>query len=127
MIWLLLCAIVAATIALALIAWRKWIAPWQQVEELVTEIGRGEQPRTFLSHGGAEPQRIGLRLEKIFNALKQLNKQIAKRESGMQTIFSAMQDARGFRNEAVIKSRTHGRYGHDDCSAGAEVKSTPAT
>src|SRR5947208_6502422 len=93
MIWLLLCAIVAATIALALIAWRKWIAPWRQVEELVTEIGRGEQPRTFLIHGGAETQRIGLRLEKIFNDLKQLNKQIAKRESGMQTIFSAMQDA----------------------------------
>src|SRR5438874_9234707 len=69
------------------------ISPWRQVEELVTEIGRGEQPRTFLIHGGAETQRIGLRLEKIFNDLKQLNKQIAKRESGMQTIFSAMQDA----------------------------------
>src|SRR5437016_8169291 len=76
-----------------LIAWRKWIAPWRQVEELVTEIGRGEQPRTFLIHGGAEAQRIGLRLEKIFQDLTQLNKQIAKRESGMQTIFSAMQDA----------------------------------
>src|SRR5438270_13293753 len=93
MIWLLLCAIVAATIALALIAWRKWIAPWRQVEELVTEIGRGEQPRTFLIHGGAEPQRIGLRLEKIFNDLQQLGKQISKRESGMQTIFAAMHDA----------------------------------
>jgi len=93
MIWLLLCAIVAATIALALIAWRKWIAPWRQVEELVTEIGRGEQPRTFLIHGSAEPQRIGLRLEKIFNDLQQLGKQISKRESGLQTIFSAMQDA----------------------------------
>ena len=93
MIWLLLCAIVAATIALALIAWRKWIAPWREVEELVTEIGRGEQPRTFLIHGGAETQRIGLRLEKIFNDLKQLNKQIAKRESGLQTIFAAMHDA----------------------------------
>src|SRR5205807_6136193 len=34
-----------------------------------------------------------LRLEKIFQDLKQLNKQIAKRESGMQTIFSAMHDA----------------------------------
>jgi two-component system phosphate regulon sensor histidine kinase PhoR len=32
-------------------------------------------------------------LEKIFHDLKQLNKQIAKRESGMQTIFSAMHDA----------------------------------
>ncbi len=93
MIWLLLCAIIASTGALALMAWRKWIAPWRQVEELVDRIGRGEQPRTFLIHGGAEAQRIGLRIEKIFQDLTQLNKQIAKRESGMQTIFSAMQDA----------------------------------
>jgi two-component system phosphate regulon sensor histidine kinase PhoR len=93
MIWLLLCAIVAAAIALALIACRKWIAPWRQIEELVTQIGRGEQPQTFVIQGGAEAQRIGLHLEKIFQNLKQLDKQIAKRESGMQTIFSAMQDA----------------------------------
>ena len=93
MIWLLLCAIVAASIALALIAWRKWIAPWRQIDELVTQIGLGERPRTFLVHGGAQAQRIGLRLEKIFQDLKQLDKQIAKRESGMHTIFSAMHDA----------------------------------
>ena len=93
MIWLLLCAIIASTGALALMAWRKWIAPWRQVEELVDQIGRGEQPRTFLIHGGAEAQRIGLRIEKIFQDLTQLNKQIAKRESGMQTIFAAMHDA----------------------------------
>jgi two-component system phosphate regulon sensor histidine kinase PhoR len=93
MIWLLLCAIVAATIALAFIAWRTWIAPWRQIDELVTQIGCGDQPRTFLVHGGAQAQRIGLRLEKIFQDLKQLDKQITKRESGMQTIFSAMQDA----------------------------------
>jgi two-component system phosphate regulon sensor histidine kinase PhoR len=93
MIWLLLCAILASAIAFALIAWRKWIAPWRQVEGLVTQIGRGERPRTFLVHGGTQAQRIGLRLEKIFQDLKQLEKQIAKRESGMHTIFSAMHDA----------------------------------
>jgi two-component system phosphate regulon sensor histidine kinase PhoR len=93
MIWLLLCAIVASAVALALIAWRKWIAPWRQLEELVTQIGRGERPRTFLIDGGAQAQRVGLRLEKVSEDLHQLNKQIAKRESGMQTIFSAMHDA----------------------------------
>ena len=93
MSWLLLCAIVALAVALALIVWRKWIAPWRQVEALVTQIGRGERPRTFLIDGGAQAQRIGLRLEKVSEDLGQLNKQIAKRESGMQTIFSAMHDA----------------------------------
>src|SRR6266699_4648072 len=90
---LLLCAIIALAIALALITWRKWIAPWWQVEEMVTQVWRGERPRTFLVDGSAPARRIGLRLEKILNDLRQLDKQIAKRESGMQTIFSAMQDA----------------------------------
>src|SRR5438876_9563382 len=93
MSWFLLCVIVAVTVAGAFIAWRKWIAPWREVEELVTQIGRGERPRTFLVHDGPQAQRIGLVLEKIFHDLKQLDKQIAKRESGLQTIFSAMQDA----------------------------------
>jgi two-component system, OmpR family, phosphate regulon sensor histidine kinase PhoR len=93
MIWLLLCAIVAATIALAFIVWRKWIAPWRQVEELVVHIGQGERPSTFLIDGGVQAQRVGLRLEKVSEDLQQLKKQIAKRESGMQTIFSAMHEA----------------------------------
>ena len=93
MTWLLLCAIAAATIAIALIVWRTWIAPWWQVDELVRQIGTGEKPRTFLLHGGAQPRHIGVRLEKIFDDIKHLKKQIAKRESGMQTIFFAMQDA----------------------------------
>src|SRR5262249_59354337 len=43
---------------------------------------------------GSDPaQRIGFQLEKIAGDLEQLHKQIAKRESGMQTIFSAIQDA----------------------------------
>jgi two-component system, OmpR family, phosphate regulon sensor histidine kinase PhoR len=91
--WVLLCAIIASIIAVVLIAWRKWIAPWRQVEELATRIGRGERPRTFLVHGGDQAQRIGLVLEKIFHDLEQLHEQIARRESGMQTIFSAMHDA----------------------------------
>src|SRR6266478_1156795 len=93
MIWLLLCAIIASTGALALMAWRKWITPWRQVEELVDQIARGERPRTFLVQGSVQAQRLGLRLEKVSEDLQQLNKQIAKRESGMQTIFSAMHDA----------------------------------
>ena len=94
MLWLVLVLISGAIVAsLSWFIWRKWIAPWQQIEELIAKIGRGERPRTFLIHGGPEAQRIGLCLEKIFNDLKELSKQIAKRESGMQTIFSAMQDA----------------------------------
>ena len=102
MIWLLLCAIIASTGVLALMAWRKWITSWRQVEELVDQIARGERPRTFLVQGGAQAQRLGLRLEKVSEDLQQLNKQIAKRESGMQTIFAAMHDAL-----LVVDSKRH--------------------
>ena len=43
--------------------------------------------------GSAPARRIGLQLENIVADLEQRQKQIAKRESGMQTIFAAMQDA----------------------------------
>ncbi|HSQ25306.1 MAG TPA: PAS domain-containing protein, partial [Pyrinomonadaceae bacterium] len=91
--WFVIVLICIAFGCVAFITWRKWIAPWRQVEDVITQIGRGERPRTFLMEGSAPTQRIGFQLEKIVNELEQLQKQIAKRESGLQTIFSAMQDA----------------------------------
>jgi len=91
--WLIGVLICSALGVIAFIVWRKWIAPWRQVEDVITQIGRGERPRTFLMEGSLPVQRIGFQLEKIVGDLEQLHKQIAKRESGMQTIFSAMQDA----------------------------------
>ena len=93
MAWFVTVLICAVFGYIAFIAWRKWIAPWRQVEDVITQIGRGQRPRTFLMEGSAPVQRIGFQLEKIVSELEQLQKQIAKRESGMQTIFSAMQDA----------------------------------
>ena len=93
MSWLIGVLICGALGFVAFIVWRKWIAPWRQVEQVITQISGGERPRTFLMEGSAPAQRIGFQLEKIATELQQLQKQIAKRESGMQTIFSAMQDA----------------------------------
>jgi two-component system phosphate regulon sensor histidine kinase PhoR len=91
--WLIAVLICGALGVVAFIVWREWIAPWRRVEDVIAQIGRGERPRTFLMEGSAPAQRIGFQLEKIVNDLEQLHKQIAKRESGMQTIFSAMHDA----------------------------------
>jgi two-component system phosphate regulon sensor histidine kinase PhoR len=92
MSWLLFFAIVAITFVIGWIVWRKWIAPWRQVENLAILIGRGERPRTFLVDGSPEPQRVGLALESIFARQEELDRQIAGRESGTQTILRAMQD-----------------------------------
>jgi two-component system phosphate regulon sensor histidine kinase PhoR len=92
MFWVLLCAIAGSTIALVYIAWRKWIAPWRQIEHLVQQIAAGDRPRTFLVDGAAQPRRVGLALENIFGRQEHLDRQISEATSGTQTVLSAMQD-----------------------------------
>lgn len=92
MYWLILgvlCVLFAVT---TLLLWQKWAAPWPQIEQLVSQIARGERPSTFLINGGPDPQRVGLALETISAHQQELERQIAGRESGTQTILGAMQD-----------------------------------
>ncbi len=90
--WLLLWAISGLAIALGYAVWRRWIAPWSRVENMIRQVARGERPRTFLINGGSAPRRVGLALEAISNLQQQLNHQIAERAVGTETIFAAMQD-----------------------------------
>jgi two-component system, OmpR family, phosphate regulon sensor histidine kinase PhoR len=92
MVWLVLGSICVISAALALVVWRRWIAPWPQIDQLVRHIADGEEPRTFLVSGGIQPQRLGLALENVFRRQQQLAQQIAGRESGTQTILGVMQD-----------------------------------
>jgi two-component system phosphate regulon sensor histidine kinase PhoR len=92
MSWFILAAIVGSIAVIAYVMWRKWIAPWSQIERLVRQIGRGEQPRTFLVKGGNEAHRIGLALENILARQRGLDQQIGERVSGQKAILSAMQD-----------------------------------
>ena len=90
--WLFLAVVCILLVATAFAIWRKWIAPWGQIERLVGQIAEGDRPRTFLLDGGWEPQRVGLALENIFARQEKLSRQIAGRESGTQTILRAIQD-----------------------------------
>jgi two-component system phosphate regulon sensor histidine kinase PhoR len=92
MSWLFLGVICLIFATIALVTWRKWIAPWRHIEELVRQVAGGQRPRTFLVDGGTQAQRIGLALESIFRRQQQLDQQIAGRESGTQAILGAMQD-----------------------------------
>ena len=92
MYWLILgvlCAVFAVT---TLLLWQKWAAPWPQIEQLVSQIARGERPSTFLINGGPDPHRVGLALETISAHQQELERRIAGRESGTQTILGAMED-----------------------------------
>ena len=92
MYWLILgvlCALFAVT---TLLLWQKWARPWPQIQQLVSQIARGERPSTFLINGGPDPQRVGLALETISAHQQELGRQIAGRESGTQAILGAMED-----------------------------------
>ncbi len=92
MYWLILGVLCALFAVIALLLWQKWAAPWPQIEQLVSQIARGESPSTFLINGGADPHRVGLALEAIFARQRELERQIAGRESDTQTILGAMED-----------------------------------
>jgi two-component system phosphate regulon sensor histidine kinase PhoR len=92
MLWILLGAAIAITAALVYLAWRKWVAPWREIEELVHEIGRGEQPRTFLIDGAHEAQRVAIALEAILTRQRTLARQLSDQNSGREAIFSAIRD-----------------------------------
>jgi len=92
MSWILLGAIVGSTIAISYLAWRKWILPWRRIEQLVKQVGRGEQPETFLIEGTNEAQRVAIALEDILTRQRELDRQIGERASGQKAILSAMQD-----------------------------------
>src|SRR5437660_2284819 len=89
---ILLAAIIGSAVAIGYVVWRKWIAPWRQIERLVKQIGRREQPRTFLIAGSKEAQRVAVALETIFARQLQLDRQIGESASGNRAIFSAMRD-----------------------------------
>src|SRR5438552_11174521 len=91
--WWLILGLICATFAVTtLVLWRKWAAPWPQIEQLVTQIARGERPPTFLVDGGAESKRVGLALESILARQQELERQIAGRESGTQTILGRSEE-----------------------------------
>src|SRR5438445_10865782 len=92
MFWILLAAIIGSTIAIVYLVWRSWIAPWRQIERLVRQIGRGEQPRTFLVEGGKEARRVRVALENIFRRKLGDNRQIEERAPRNRANFSTMQD-----------------------------------
>lgn len=91
--WFLFVAIVGSTIAIVYFVRRKWVGPWREMEQLVQQVGRGEQPRTFLIDGSKEARRVSVALEEILSRQRDLDRQIVDRATGQKAILSAMHDA----------------------------------
>ena len=90
--WLIVLITLVVIGAIVFAARRKWVAPWSEIDRLVRQVGRGEQPKTFLVGGSSEARRVGVALEEILKRQRALDRQVAERASGQKAIFSAMQD-----------------------------------
>src|SRR5256886_9091143 len=86
MSWLLLGLICVLFAWMAVVVWRKWVAPWQQIEQLVARIRDRQRPSTFLVNGGTESKRVGLALENIFARQQELDR-LEERRVGEECRF----------------------------------------
>src|SRR6476661_3893433 len=71
---------------------RVYLRPWQDLEHLLTTIGRGQQPPTFLLGGTSHASRIGLALEQLLDRQRQLDRQVTKDAAEVRAVFAALTD-----------------------------------
>jgi two-component system, OmpR family, phosphate regulon sensor histidine kinase PhoR len=88
--------IAAVAAGLLLVAWiirRQWIHPWLELEHLLRQIERGEQPATFLVSGNRHAWRIGAALEELLLRQQKLDRQLSEDSAEMNSVFGALNDA----------------------------------
>ena len=78
--------------AIALFAWRKWIAPWRDVEELAQAMVEKKPPRKFLISANPHSRRIGLALETLTDRHREIEERLREGEFSVQAVFGAMLD-----------------------------------
>jgi two-component system phosphate regulon sensor histidine kinase PhoR len=90
--WFALCLLAAVFIVTALVVWRRWIAPWKDVEELSQAIVDKRPPRKFLISANPQSRRIGLALEMLADRQRELEERFREGEFSVQAVFGAMLD-----------------------------------
>jgi two-component system, OmpR family, phosphate regulon sensor histidine kinase PhoR len=90
--WLAFCGLIAVVLVIAVAVWRKWIAPWKDVDELTNAIVEQRPPRKFLISGNPEARRIGLALENLTDRRRELDERVRESEQSVQAVFGAMLD-----------------------------------
>jgi two-component system phosphate regulon sensor histidine kinase PhoR len=92
MLWWIVGSGLLIVVAAAFYLQRLWLRPWQEVEHLLTRIGRGEQPPTFLLSGTAQARRVGLALEQLLIRQHQLDRQVSKDATEVRAVLAALTD-----------------------------------
>jgi two-component system phosphate regulon sensor histidine kinase PhoR len=92
MLWWTLGIALLLVVTAAFYMQRLWLRPWQELEQLLTRIGRGEQPPTFLLGETAQTRRVGLALEQLLIRQRALDRQVSKDAAEVRAVFSALTD-----------------------------------
>jgi two-component system, OmpR family, phosphate regulon sensor histidine kinase PhoR len=90
--WWIVAVALLLVVAAAFFLQRLYLRPWQELEHLLTRIGRGEQPRTFLLSGTAHARRVALALEQLLARQRALDRQVSKDAAEVRAVFSALTD-----------------------------------
>ena len=88
---------VAALIGLSF--WRRWVEPWRELEELVTDITSSKTPRKFLMTGNRHANALGLALEKFANRQRELERSTSEGARSVEAILGALPDGLAVVNE----------------------------
>jgi two-component system phosphate regulon sensor histidine kinase PhoR len=87
---------------LALRFYRRWVEPWEELEELVHSITHGETPRKFLTTANKRANAVGLGLELFASKQRQLERTANDAEISLHNILSALPDG-----VAVVDEERH--------------------
>src|SRR5438477_11066521 len=90
--WFATGMLVAMSSVVAFVVWRRWIAPWKQLEELANTVVNKRPPRQFLIRGNPSSRNIGLAFESLVERQRDLEERFRQGEFSVQAVFGAMLD-----------------------------------
>src|SRR6059058_4798826 len=90
--WWIVAIVLLLLVGAAFFLQRLYLRPWQELEHLLTRIGRGEQPPTFLLSGTAHARRVGLALEQLLARQRALDRQVSKDAAEVRAVLAALTD-----------------------------------
>src|SRR5438105_1194322 len=91
--WWIVAIALLLVVAAAFFLQRLYLRPWQELEHLLTRIGRGEQPPTFLLSGTPHARRVGLALEQLLARQRALDHQVSQDAAEVRAVLAALTDS----------------------------------
>jgi two-component system, OmpR family, phosphate regulon sensor histidine kinase PhoR len=90
--WWIVAIVLLFAVASAFFLQRLYLRPWQELEHLLTRIGRGEQPPTFLLSGTPRARRVGVALEQLLTRQRALDHQVSQDAAEVRAVLAALTD-----------------------------------